>query len=132
MCLDVEGASKDGGAHVIQWPCHANGNQQWELVQLSSDMVVLDGDPAVELVPFEPEPGLTQAMLIEYTLNEGETLDIVGEIYNVSVEAILAANPYLVDAKSALPGSTILVPVSIQLEPYQTYSNPIFLPLIKK
>jgi len=32
QCLDVQGASPADGAPVIQWPCHGNGNQTWQLV----------------------------------------------------------------------------------------------------
>lgn len=32
MCLDVARASTSSGANVIQWRCHAGGNQTWRLV----------------------------------------------------------------------------------------------------
>jgi hypothetical protein len=34
-CIDVYGASTDDGANVIQWSCHDNDNQRWELTYLS-------------------------------------------------------------------------------------------------
>ncbi|SER78675.1 RICIN domain-containing protein [Actinokineospora terrae] len=35
-CLDVAGASLDGGANVIQWTCHGGDNQKWQLVLVES------------------------------------------------------------------------------------------------
>jgi hypothetical protein len=32
QCLDIAGASQNNGAHLIQWPCHYNQNQQWTSV----------------------------------------------------------------------------------------------------
>ncbi|RLK60852.1 RICIN domain-containing protein [Actinokineospora cianjurensis] len=35
-CLDVEGASLDSGADIIQWTCHYGDNQAWQLVLVES------------------------------------------------------------------------------------------------
>lgn len=33
-CLDVYGFSTDNGGDVVQWSCHGDSNQQWELIDL--------------------------------------------------------------------------------------------------
>lgn len=39
QCLDVEGSSRDDGAHVLQWECTGQPNQAWAIAALPDDGV---------------------------------------------------------------------------------------------
>ncbi|MEV7328982.1 RICIN domain-containing protein [Micromonospora sp. NPDC093244] len=41
QCLDVEGASTDDGARLLQFPCHGGANQQWRLSPTGTGPVLL-------------------------------------------------------------------------------------------
>ena len=32
LCLDIQGGSKDKGAHLVAWPHHGGSNQKWRIV----------------------------------------------------------------------------------------------------
>jgi hypothetical protein len=58
-CLDVNGASKDNGAQVLQWDCHGGPNQQWRL-QRDGDgfrFVSLNSGRCIGVDSGSPAPG---------------------------------------------------------------------------
>ncbi|WP_226646808.1 PA14 domain-containing protein [Microbulbifer variabilis] len=40
-CADVTGASNSNGADIIQWDCHGNNNQRWQVTQVSDGLYTL-------------------------------------------------------------------------------------------
>lgn len=58
-CLDVNGASKDNGAQVLQWDCHNGPNQQWRL-QRDGDgfrFISLNSGRCIGVDSGSPNPG---------------------------------------------------------------------------
>jgi LysM repeat protein len=49
---------------------------------------------------------------IQYIVKEGDTLFAIAEIYGITPEKILEANPWLRDEHALMPGKTLIIPVT--------------------
>jgi hypothetical protein len=58
-CLDVNGASKDNGAQIVQWDCHGGANQLWRAVRDGDGyrLVSLNSGRCVGIDSGNPAPG---------------------------------------------------------------------------
>ena len=125
-CLDVTDWAKWNGARLQQWECHNGDNQLWYRASRANfaGSPSLDGsielDSPVEngshLGPSQSSSTLTTR--IDYTVREGETLDMIASLYEISVGDILTANSELHAAEDVLPGQTLSVPIHAP-----TYTN---------
>jgi hypothetical protein len=114
-CVDVYGAQRDNGARLIQWDCHGGDNQLWS-IQTRTTAVQDGGDdfdqPAMN-ENISPITGPYTTALIEHTVREGDSLELMASVYEVSVETILEANPQIREVGVVQPGIHLHIPVTI-------------------
>lgn len=128
-CVDVNGWSTANGAVIQQWDCHNGNNQLWSFpATQQAESVDESGLSASNYVlPTQP-PNATA--LIEYSLQAGETLDMVAALYNTTAEDILAANPSLMSREAVTVGTQFFVPASVSTYQPKSELSSIYLPVI--
>lgn len=118
-CVDVYGAQRDNGVRLIQWDCHNGDNQLWLIQSRTADAPSGGADSMLAPVAEEhilPDSDASVVAVIEHTVEEGDSLDSIIKVYEVSLETILDANPGLTERSALQPGMTIRIPVSVPRE----------------
>lgn len=115
LCIDVYGATTEEGEKIIQWECYGGDNQTWTPLHHSAVVpTIAEGEqsPSDELLPSAKVSGTTT--LIHHTVGKGDSLAMMAKVYNISIDAILAANPGLTTAQAETVGTTLLLPIVVQ------------------
>ncbi len=71
QCLDVNGASTDDFAPVIQWTCHGGPNQRWTLRPASDGYYLVVAAHSGKALDVEGESLADGARVIQYTIHGG-------------------------------------------------------------
>jgi N-acetylmuramoyl-L-alanine amidase len=135
-CVDVYGAQRDNGVQLIQWDCHGGDNQLWAIQ--SRTMAAQDDGEELTLVPvideyILPITDMTTTTIIEHTVQEGDSPELMASVYEVSIGTILEANPELSGANAIRPGMVLRIPVHVphyEIEMPPSDAKRLYLPVV--
>lgn len=115
-CVDVYGAQRDNGVRLIQWDCHGGDNQLWAIQTRTT--AAQDGGEELTMVPIMneyilPITDTATTAVIEHTVQEDDSLELMVSIYEVSIGTILEDNPELRGLDNIQPGTVLRIPVPV-------------------
>ncbi len=135
-CVDVYGGQRDNGVRLIQWDCHSGDNQLWA-IQSRTMAAQNEGEEfGLGLVTDEyilPIADTTTTAIIEHTLQEGDSLELMVGVYEVPISTILEANPKLSEADAIRPGLLLRIPVPVphyEIEVSPGDAKRLYLPVV--
>lgn len=131
LCVRVAGGSMTNGAELVQAVCSPENSQLWW--PLASGYVAPEGpvglSPEVENEQALVPTGAYEVVLIDYTVEKGDSLALMSAVYGIDVDKILQANPELSGPEAVQPGLVLRLPVRVPVlaETAPTSADPLLL-----